>query len=107
VFKHILVPATGAETDAPVFATASAVARLFRAHLEFLHVRIDVRKTLAAMATADIGGGAGYDEILPSLEQEVLSRQNKAEFAFRQFCRREGLVVSDNPAAGLPRWNGG
>ena len=31
MFKYILVPATGAESDAPVFATAVAVARLFAA----------------------------------------------------------------------------
>lgn len=41
MFKQILVPATGAATDAPVFATALAVSRLFGAHIEFLHARPD------------------------------------------------------------------
>ena len=44
MFKHILVPATGTDTDAPVFATALAIARLSGSHLEFLHVRNEVKR---------------------------------------------------------------
>ena len=33
MFKHILVPVIGADTDAPVFATAIAVACLSGSHL--------------------------------------------------------------------------
>ena len=82
MFKYILVPATGVDTDAPVFSTALAVARLFGSHLEFLHVRIDVPQTLVSIATGDIGGGVGYDRILESLERDVAERQKKAELAF-------------------------
>ena len=99
---YILVPATGAETDQPVFATALTAARLLSAHLEFLHVSIDVQETLTAMASADVGGGIGYGEILESLEQEVTSRQKKAEIAFRDFCERERLSVSADVATTLP-----
>jgi nucleotide-binding universal stress UspA family protein len=102
MFKYILVPVTGSETDAPVFTTALAVARLSGAHLEFLHVRVDVQQTLMAMATADMGGGAGYDQIIVSLEQDVASRQQKAELAFRGFCERERLTISSEPATDLP-----
>jgi nucleotide-binding universal stress UspA family protein len=96
MFKYILVPATGADSDAPVFSTALAVARLSDGHVEFLHVRADIQQTLTAMASADMGGGAGYDSILEALEQDVAARQKKAELAFRDFCEREGLSVSSD-----------
>jgi hypothetical protein len=41
MIKTILVPATGSDADAGVFASALAVARPFGAHLGFLHIRID------------------------------------------------------------------
>lgn len=102
MFKYILVPATGADSDAPVFSTALAVARLARCHLEFLHVRVDVQQVLMAMATADMGGGVGYDRILETLERDVTARQTAAELAFRDFCEREGLAVSSDPTTDLP-----
>ncbi len=102
MFKYILVPATGAETDAAVFSTALAVARLSAAHLEFLHVRADVQHVLMAMASADMGGGVGYDQIIETLEQDIAIRQQKAERAFRDFCERERLPISSDPLTNLP-----
>lgn len=102
MFKYILVPATGAETDAPVFSTALAVARLSGSHLEFLHVRADVQQALMAMAAAEMGGGAGYDGILESLEKDAATRQKQAELAFRDFCEREKLSVSSDLSTYLP-----
>ena len=91
--RYILLPATGTPTDEPVFATALTVARLLPAHLEFLHVRVDVQETLTAMASADTGGGIGFGQILETLEQEVTARQQKAEAAFRHFCERERVPI--------------
>ena len=102
MLKFILVPATGADSDAPVFATALAVARLLGSHLEFLHVRIDVQQALMAMASADMGGGVGYGEILTSLEQDAAGRQKKAELAFHDFCEREKLSISTDLTTYLP-----
>ncbi|HEY2616184.1 MAG TPA: universal stress protein [Acetobacteraceae bacterium] len=100
--SYVLVPATGADTDEPVFATALTVARLLPAHLEFLHVRADVQETLTAMASADAGGGIGFGQLLETLEQEVADRQKRAELAFRDFCEREHLLVSAELSAALP-----
>ena len=100
--RYVLVPATGADSDEPVFATALTVARLLPAHLEFLHVRLDVQETLTAMASADAGGGIGFGQLLETMAQEVASRQKKAELAFRDFCERERLLVSAEPSAALP-----
>ena len=100
--RYVLVPATGADSDEPVFATALTVARLLPAHLEFLHVRLDVQETMTAMASADAGGGIGFGQLLETMAQEVASRQKKAELAFRDFCERERLLVSAEPSAALP-----
>jgi nucleotide-binding universal stress UspA family protein len=102
VFKYILVPATGTGADSSVFATALAIARLASAHLAFLHVRIDVRETLLAMATNDMSGGAGYDQLLETLEQEVAARQTAVEQAFRDYCEAEKLPASSDPSTALP-----
>lgn len=42
MIKTILVPATGSDADTAVFASALAVARRFDAHLDFLHIRVDL-----------------------------------------------------------------
>jgi nucleotide-binding universal stress UspA family protein len=102
MYKYLLVPVTGAESDGPVFTTALMVARIMPAHLAFLHVRLDVQATLTAMASADTGGGLGYTEMLETLEQEAAARQKKAELAFRDFCESERIMVTADPSAGLP-----
>jgi len=102
MIKYIVVPATGTAVDMSVFATALAVARLLSAHLEFLHVRLDVQTVLTAMASNDVSGGAGYDQMLESLEQDAATRQKAAETAFRDFCEQQKVPVSSDPATDLP-----
>ena len=98
MFKYVLVPATGAEKDAAVFAAALTIARRFRGHIKALHIRPDVKALVAAMASADWGGGVGYEEILESFEAEVAARQQRAEATFREFCLREKLNISKDAA---------
>jgi nucleotide-binding universal stress UspA family protein len=95
MFKYVLVPATGDEVDGPVFATALAVARPANAHLEFLHVRVDIQQTLVSIASADMGGGAAYDEIISAIEQDSAARQQKAEQAVRAFCAQQQVMLTD------------
>jgi hypothetical protein len=106
VFKYILVPATGTDADGPVFATAVAIARLMPAHLEFLHVRLDVQDTLLAMATNDISGGAGYDQLLETLESEVATRQKAVEQALTSAKPRNCPRPATYPLR-CRRWNCG
>src|SRR5215813_11899779 len=98
MIKYIVVPATGTAVDTPVFDTALAVAKLLSAHLEFLHVRLDVQTVLTAMAANDVSGGAGYDQMLESLERDAAERQKVAETAFRDFCEQRQVPVSSDPA---------
>lgn len=99
MLNYILVPATGSEEDAPAFNAAVAVARRWNAHLAFLHVRVDARQVLIAVAAGDMGGGAGYDDLLSTIEAEAADQQAKALDAVRAFCDREGIALDRDPGA--------
>ena len=103
MFKYILVPSTGEETDASVFATALAAARLSAAHLAFLHVQVDAQRILVAMTNAaDTGGGIAYRGVAEALERRCAERHRKALLAFRAFCEREHLTVPGEPSLNRP-----
>lgn len=96
MIKTILVPATGSDADAAVFASALAVARPFSAHLEFLHVRVDAA-TLAVTMSSEGGGGAMVGGLVERLDEVADLRERRARELFDQFCAREGLAVADTP----------
>ena len=96
MFKTILVPATGNDTDNAVFASALAVGRAFDAHLEFLHVRADAAAMAAAMS-ADGSGAAMIGGLLERMEQEAGQREERAKALFQRFCEREGLTIAETP----------
>jgi nucleotide-binding universal stress UspA family protein len=54
------------------------------------------------MAANDVSGGAGYDQMLESLERDAAARQKAAETAFRDFCEEGMVPVSSDPATDLP-----
>lgn len=98
--RYIIVPATGADSDGPVFAAALAVARAWSGHLEFLHVRADIDRIIMSIAAADtVGSGGGVATIMGALEQDIATRQNKADGAVRAFCQREHIAL-DEPSDG-------
>jgi nucleotide-binding universal stress UspA family protein len=93
MFKYIIVPVTGANTDAPVLATALSIARPGAAHLEFLHARLDIEQVLSsALAVGELAGIIGYEQLAKSLQEDTVARQRRAELAFRILCERERLV---------------
>lgn len=98
--RFILVPATGAETDAPVFSAALQVARAWAGHLEFLHVRADVAGIISAVATADTMGSGAVTHLIDALDRDVAVRHEKAEKSVREFCVREQLALGEVPVAG-------
>lgn len=100
MIKTILVPATGYPTDAATFSAALKVARMFAAHLDVLHVRLDTIEAAVAM-TADAGGGGALTPgLIEQLEQEVREGEEKAQQQFTGFCARERLDLVADPAGG-------
>ena len=102
MFKHILVPATGSGSDAAVFATALLAARPSGAHLEFLHVRLDVTEIVVSMTSGGIGGGAALQGVVDRLEEEAKVQEQKAWQSFAKFCTEAGISSSGaEPGTGL------
>ncbi|MGH7106760.1 MAG: hypothetical protein ACREFT_09655, partial [Acetobacteraceae bacterium] len=101
MLRYILVPATGTEVDAPVFAAAVAVARAWSAHLKFLHVRADVDRIAATIAAGDpAAGGAGLVQTMSLFQRDAASRQAKAERTVREACENAQVIVGDPGALG-------
>ncbi len=102
MFKHILVPATGAATDAAVFATALLAAKPSGAHLEFLHVRVDVTDIVVSMTSGGVGGGAALQGVIDRLEDEGKAREQQAWTAFSTLCADAGIAAGGaQPGTGM------
>jgi nucleotide-binding universal stress UspA family protein len=97
MFKYLLVPLTGSELDQPRVEMALRAANPSSAHIEFLHVRMDVRQVLVMLAGSGMALGTG----LVGLEQEAEERQRRAQEGFRAFCTEHKLNPADTPGAGL------
>jgi nucleotide-binding universal stress UspA family protein len=95
--KFIVIPCTGGVTDAPVFATALAVAWRFGSHLAFLHVRPDVRQQFAALAAAEIGVVSGVGDTMERMERDADQHEHAAERLWRELCQHESITVRDGP----------
>jgi nucleotide-binding universal stress UspA family protein len=101
MIKTILVPTAGTDTDFVVFETALAVARLFGAHLEFFHVRVDAAEALCYLPHAPFARGRGLRNTLDYIEQESLARSRASKQRFQDFCARQKLKVADAPGSSL------
>jgi nucleotide-binding universal stress UspA family protein len=99
MIKSILVPATGSDSDNAVFASALAIARVFDAHLDFLHVRVDAAAVAATMAI-DGAGGVLVTGLVDKIDEEANRREGTARQLFDRFCEREQLGVADAPTPG-------
>jgi nucleotide-binding universal stress UspA family protein len=93
MIKTILVPWSGGPADQELFRSAVRVARAFRAHLEFLHVRVDPAEFVAAMATADGGSGFAAAQWAEQLEQEAKERSFVAGRTFEALAAAEKVVL--------------
>jgi len=96
MIKTILVRAMGDQTDTPVYATAAAVARLFGAHIDALHVRVDPAELATTMSTEGAGGPL-LGGIIDSLTKDADSAEASARTLFSEFCRREELPSVTRP----------
>jgi nucleotide-binding universal stress UspA family protein len=106
MIRTILVPATGSDTDAGVFASALTAARPLDAHLAFLHISIDAA-TFAATIMPEVSSGQVFTDVINRMGEEAQQREQKAKQLFESFCRREGLVVagtSSTLSEGSARW---
>lgn len=96
MIKTILVPASGTDADAAAYVAAAAVARLFGAHVDALHVRLDPVEVGVAMSTEGAGGTL-LEGIIDSLTRDADAAEAKARVAFDAFCAGHDLAVAGAP----------
>jgi hypothetical protein len=97
MFKYLLVSSTGSELDRPGVEMALRAANPSSAHIEFLHVRMDIRQVMVMLAGSGMTLGTG----LVGLEQEADERERRAREGFRAFCTEHKLNPAEAPGAGL------
>jgi nucleotide-binding universal stress UspA family protein len=97
MYRYILVPATGAPSDQSVFATALLAAQPFAAHIEFLHVRVDVTEVVISMSTGGLGGGGTVQGVVDKLEAETRQVEGHAWQLVESFCEQAGIRRAGEP----------
>lgn len=95
--KLILLPVSGTNDDASVFATALGAARLFDSHLVALHVRPDIQREVATMASTDMGMSTGLDSLITSLEAQADAREQAGAKAWAAFRLANNIPITDAP----------
>lgn len=110
MIKNILIRTTGSDGDNPIFSAGLAIARMFDAHMAFLHVSIDpVQAVQIAAASIDTGGAPLMTgDWLERLETESQVQQDNARRAVEAFCDREGVPIrpSFDPNRLSASWHG-
>ncbi len=97
--KSILVPTGGSDTDNSVFQTARAAARLFSAHLQFVHIRVSPAQAAAYTPGVNFAmGTAALRDELNRLRTEADDRSNAASRHVHEFCSREMIDFVDAPS---------
>src|SRR5690242_16829366 len=97
MIKTILVPTSGGSTDQSVFDTALSAARLFSAHIDFCHVRIDAGEALRYVPHAGFASGAALREALDTLGADGCARSVAALRLIEDFCLRGKIILTDVP----------
>jgi nucleotide-binding universal stress UspA family protein len=96
MIKTILVPSTGSDADAVAFAAAGSIARLFDAHVEALHVRLDPVELAVAMSTEGSGGPL-LEGIIDHLSRDADDAEARARTGFTEFCQKASLPLVTSP----------
>src|SRR5262245_48296504 len=95
--KSILVLAGGSDTDVPVFETALIAARLFSAHLEFVHIHLGAGQAAVHMPHVAFASGPALQDALRQLQATADTRSATAERHVRDFCARSTIPMVDVP----------
>jgi nucleotide-binding universal stress UspA family protein len=95
--KFVLVPIGGSDTDNPVLETALAAARLFAAHLRFLHIRSGVGEAAQHMPHMEFASGQALRSALQDLNIQSQTRSTISIEHVHDFCTRQQIELCDTP----------
>ena len=98
--KTILVPASGSETDGAVFATALALARSVRGHLQFFHIRLSPAQAVFNDPHAQFCVGPAIARLLTFQEKRDKAAAESAARRYAALCEQHGIPVLEQPSPG-------
>jgi nucleotide-binding universal stress UspA family protein len=96
--KSILVPVGGSDSDGPVLETALAAARLFSAHLRFVHIRLGAGEAAVHTPHVAFARGPALAGALAELDAQSDHRSIGAVQHVHEFCSRSGIDIADTPS---------
>ncbi len=91
--RKLLLPLTGTAAGEAALATALMVARIWKAHVTALHVRVDSRD-VAPLAGEGLSG-AMIEEMMSATEKESAERAHAVRTMFERFVAEHGLTVQE------------
>jgi len=95
-YRRLLLPLTGTAAGEAALATALIVARIWKAHVHCLHVRVDARD-VAPLAGEGLSG-AMIEEMMAATERESEERAERVRALFERFTSGlGGITLADNP----------
>ena len=92
--KTILVPLGDPEAGAAALRTAFAVASLFDAHLEALHVRADPRNAIVDYVGESMSGHL-IERVLKAAEARATEVAERARKVFEDACAKAGVAIAE------------
>ncbi len=96
-YRKLLLPVIGTEAGESALAVAFLAARIWRAHVYGLHVRIDPRD-VAPLAGEGLSG-AMIEEMMSATEREAAERARKVQALFSDYVEKHGIPIVTDPAA--------
>lgn len=91
--RKLLLPLTGTAAGEAALATALIVARIWKAHVTALHVRVDSRD-VAPLAGEGLSG-AMIEEMMAATEKESGERAHAVRTMFEHFVTEHGVTVQE------------
>jgi len=100
MIKTILVPVTAGAADRPLCDAALRVAASLRAHLQFVHVRLDPVEVAAVATAADLAVTPATGDWIEAMEQDATERATTAKAMIDELAAAGRIVLGD--AGGRP-----
>jgi nucleotide-binding universal stress UspA family protein len=97
MIKTIFIPASGSDTDTRVFATALAVAKPFRAHMQFFHLHLSPGEAAVRAPHVEFAIGGALVDALEKLRQHGATLSANAFAHCRDFCEIQEVRMHRDP----------
>jgi nucleotide-binding universal stress UspA family protein len=96
MFKTVLTPLTGTETDVSALAASLAIVTLANGHIECVCVVPEITAVATQIDQAGMGGWMFLSTKLADLERETKLRSESARVHFSEFCEKEGIQITSD-----------